>query len=213
MDKKIKVINRAEGSLAYSLPALRINRFFKRSGDYIYVTKEELVELYSSKGGRNIFNKYLQIEDKNVLWDITGMELPPEYDYGEKEIIYLLQEGTDEQFLDCLDFAPQGVKDLLKSLAFSNRPNTTNKIDAINKEFSIDFLRVYENGLYAQEESVTTKEDKNTASRRSTPIKLAEEVKTRRTVTSEDNVATKNKSNIIDGTPKAPKYKVTHRED
>ena len=41
----------------------------------------------------------------------------PEYHYTEDDIKTLLISGTLDQFLDCLDFAPDVIKDMIKDLA------------------------------------------------------------------------------------------------
>ena len=47
------------------------------------------------------------------------LEMPtdPEYFYDENDIKVLLEKGTNDQLLDCLEFAPKGVLDLLKKIA------------------------------------------------------------------------------------------------
>lgn len=43
----------------------------------------------------------------------------PEYDMSEEDIVKLIQTGSLDAFLDCLDFAPVGVIDLIKTFAVS----------------------------------------------------------------------------------------------
>ena len=43
----------------------------------------------------------------------------PEYFYTDKEIRELLTKGTLDQLKDCLDFAPEGVIDIIKKMDLS----------------------------------------------------------------------------------------------
>jgi hypothetical protein len=50
----------------------------------------------------------------------------------------LLKNGTQEAFLDCLDFAPQGVIDLIKKYAVSLPLSDYNKRQALKQKTGFD---------------------------------------------------------------------------
>lgn len=171
MKDRVKATNRASGSLGYNIPSLRISRFWKRPGEAITLPIEELKELYLTKGGKIIVDELLMLDDEQVYFEITGKSTEPEYKYTEKEIVFLLTEASDAQLFDCLDFAPSGVLSLLETLAITRKPNTTAKIDAINKKFGIDLIKkisFYEEINSNVEEEVPTEQVK----RRTAPLEL-----------------------------------------
>ena len=142
MDKtrKIPVKSRATGKITYSIPALRIKRTWFSSGDIINIPIDELIELTTVEGGRRMLDEFLLINDEEARTALYDYELAPEYDYTEAEVIYLLQEATDTQLLDALDYAPEGVLHLIRSLAVKNKPNTLAKLNAINEKFKINLF-------------------------------------------------------------------------
>lgn len=167
-DKRVKVINRTGGSLAYKIDTLRVTRHWPKPGDYLNISISELSELKTVPGGNYILKECVIIEDKealNILFPDT--ELEPEYNYGLKEVEALLYEADLAQLLDALDFAPQGVLELIKTKAAEKLPNETAKIEAINKKFKIDLVKI--NELY-QEKEIKEQASKQTRERRTAPI-------------------------------------------
>ncbi len=174
-DRRVKVVNRTGGSLAYKIDTLRVTRHWPRPGDYLNISISELSELRTVPGGNYILKECLIIEDKealNVLF--PDIELEPEYNYGLKEVEALLYEADLAQLLDALDFAPKGVLDLIKSKSAEKLPNETAKIEAINKKFKIDLNKV--NELH-QEKEIKEQTPKQTRRRRTAPIVETKELK------------------------------------
>ena len=167
-EKRVKVVNRTGGSLAYKIDTLRVTRHWPRPGDYLNISVSELSELRTVPGGNYILEECLIIEDKEALSVLfPDQELEPEYNYGLKEIEALLYEADTEQLLDALDFAPKGVLDLIKAKSAEKLPNTTAKIDAINNKFKIDLNKV--NELH-QEKEIKEQISAPTRRRRTAPI-------------------------------------------
>lgn len=110
----VTVTNRNNGTTGYTLQN-GVRRQFQ-IGQSRKVDLEELRELAAIPGGEYILQNYLIINDKTAL-DYLNIAPEPEYFYTEKEIKELLLNGTLDQFEDCLNFAPQGVIDLVKSMA------------------------------------------------------------------------------------------------
>lgn len=174
-EKRVKVVNRASGSLAYKIDTLRVTRHWRKPGDYLNISIAELLELKTVKGGQSLLENYVIIEDEEALSVLfPDQELEPEYKYGIKEIEVLLYEADTEQLLDALDFAPKGVLDLIKSKSAEKLPNTTAKIEAINKKFKIDLNKVNE---FYQEKEIKEESPEPTRRRRTAPIVETEELK------------------------------------
>ena len=181
LNTKVAVVKRAKGSVGYKLDTLRVSRRWQHDAkDPIYIPVGELIELTTIPGGRKLLEEYLIIQDDEARFEVLGIETPPEYLYTEKEINYLLQKGSNEQLLDCLDYAPSGVLDLVKMLAIQNKPDTTVKIDAINKKFNIDLnelIKINSELRHSDDENTT---DEAPAERRSAPIVLDKEENTKK---------------------------------
>lgn len=132
-NKLIKVTNRTIGTVGYSVEDLGIHRTFQEK-ETKEITFEELEKLSYVPGGERILRNCLVINDEEaiaeLLPDITKEDYP-EYFYTEKEIDYLLKVGSLEQLLDCLDYAPNGVIEILKNRAVDLPLNDVAKRDII----------------------------------------------------------------------------------
>ena len=95
----------------------------------------------------------------------------PEYHYSEEDVKKLLTSGTLDQFLDCLDFAPDVIKDMIKNLAVEMPLNDMNKRQAILDKFGFDVTKAIEikNTKYDGETEETT--ETKVSGRRAAPIK------------------------------------------
>lgn len=114
-NKIYNVKNRSSSMVVYSIPEDGVRREFA-PGETKRVTFGELEKLTYQSGGRVILNSYLQVTDADVQ-DELNIHVEPEYFMNEQQIIDLLKNGSLDAFLDCLDFAPTGVIDLVKDLS------------------------------------------------------------------------------------------------
>ena len=139
-DTAIKVLNRDNGSVVYSIPEMNGLRRVFQSGETKQVTFEELQKLSYIPGGLELLKDSLVILDNVEARNILLGEVEPEYLYTEKDIINLMKNGSLEEFLDCLDFAPEGVKDLIKKLSVKLPLNDVAKREAILNKlgFNVD---------------------------------------------------------------------------
>ena len=142
MDKGtlIKVLNRDNGSVVYSIPEMNGLRRVYQSGEIKQVTFEELQKLSYIPGGLELLKDSLVIQDNpQAIKELLG-NVEIEYSYTQKDIINLMKNGSLEEFLDCLDFAPQGVKDLIKTLSVKLPLNDVAKREAILNKlgFNVD---------------------------------------------------------------------------
>jgi hypothetical protein len=116
-DTLIKVLNRDNGSVIYSIPEMNGLRRVFQSGETKEVTFEELEKLSYIPGGMELLRDNLVIKDNQEAINLLLGHVEPEYSYTKQDIVKLLKEGSLDEFLDCLDFAPEGVIDLIKNLA------------------------------------------------------------------------------------------------
>lgn len=129
-DRMIGVHNRDNATIFYDIPEMNgLHRVFQPN-ERKEISMEELIKLSYEPGGMALLRDSLVIEDKGAVARILGhVEL--EYDYTPADIRKLLVEGSLDELLDCLDFAPDGVIEILKSMAVDLPLNDVAKREAI----------------------------------------------------------------------------------
>ena len=115
MSVMYRVKNRGASTVVYKIPDKGIRREFK-PGQIMPISSEELEELTFQPGGTLILSQFLQILDLDGL-NAVHIKTEPEYHMSEQDIARLITSGSLDAFLDCLDFAPISVIDLIKKLA------------------------------------------------------------------------------------------------
>lgn len=136
MSEMYNVKNRSAGVAVYKIPELGVRRSFA-PGEIKQISAEELEKLTYRPGGMAILANFLQIMDKEGLQKV-GLNPEPEYHMSEKNIVELLKNGSLDAFLDCLDFAPPGVIDLIKKLSVSLPLADVNKRAALKEKTGFD---------------------------------------------------------------------------
>lgn len=152
-DKVLIVNNRSAGMVVYSIPEEGIRREFM-PGESKKVKFSELEKLAYLSGGRALMENFLQIIDPEATKDL-GVHTEPEYYLDEQGVIKLLTTGSMDEFLDCLDFAPIGVIDMIKNLAVSLPLGDYNKRKALKEKTGFDLDRALENKEAEKEEATT----------------------------------------------------------
>lgn len=182
----VEVTNRNNGITGYTLNS-GMERIFNIN-ETKKVPLEELQEVEAMPGGEYLLRNYLMIKDKTAL-DYLNVEPEPEYFYTENEIKELLLNGTLDQLEDCLNFAPQGVLDILKDKAVSLEIPDMRKRDLISKKlgFNIDNAIKIEKAF--KEDSTLNNKETTTPERKSTPVVV--EDKPVRKASSKYNVVSK----------------------
>lgn len=118
MSEKMYVVkNRSASRVFYKIPEDNIRREFN-PGETKRISFEELEKLSFQSGGRELMTNFLQIQSVEATTNL-GIRTEPEYNMTEEQIIELIKTGSLDAFLDCLDFAPTGVLDLLKKFSIS----------------------------------------------------------------------------------------------
>lgn len=134
--KKVRVRNRSNSIVIYKVDDLRVRREFT-PGETKMIPIEELMALSQKPGGAYIIQNSLFIEDPATVNEMP-IRVEPEYYLDDKGVIDLLTKGSVDQLLDCLDFAPGGVIDLVQKYALSLPLTDTRKIKAIKDKTGFD---------------------------------------------------------------------------
>ena len=130
------VKNRSASMVVYRIPEKNIRREFA-PGEVKKISGEELIDLSYQSGGRELMANFLQIQAKEVTQELN-IHTEPEYNYSEQDIAELIKTGSLDAFLDCLDFAPVGVLDILKSLAVKIPLSDFDKRKALKEKTGFD---------------------------------------------------------------------------
>lgn len=132
------VKNRSASRVGYTIPEDNIRRMFA-PGETKKITGEELMKLSYQPGGKEMMVAFLQIQSDKMLNDLN-INPQQEYYMSEQQIVELIKTGSLDAFLDCLDFAPEGVIDLVKKYAVSIPLTDLDKRKALKEktEFDVD---------------------------------------------------------------------------
>ena len=136
-DKLVKITNRDNGMVFYVIPELNGLRRSFQPNETKEVSFNELQKLSYLPGGKTLLENSFIIEDGAAVAQILGT-VQPEYNYKPEDIKKLLTEGSLEEFLDCLDFAPDGVKEIIKTMAVEIELNDVAKRDAILEKLNFN---------------------------------------------------------------------------
>ena len=163
-NKLIEVKNRDNGRVGYTIPDLgNLHRTFQPQ-ETKEIPFEELKKLSYLPGGNTILQNYLVINDEEVVKSLLG-EVEPEYNYTEKEVEYLLTQGTLDQLMDALDFAPTGVIDLIKDMSVKLELADIHKRKAILEKTGFNVTKAIEINIETSGDEVEP-----TQSRRAAPV-------------------------------------------
>lgn len=165
-DTLIKVKNRDSGTVGYTIPELgNLHRSFSK-GETKEIPMDELRKLSYISGGKILLQNYLIVQNQDALKELLSDDVEPEYYYGEEEIKKLLLTGSNDQLLDCLEFAPEGVIGLVKDLAVSLKINDISKRNIILEKTGFNVT----NAIAINEETIEDEGEEVKSSRRSAPV-------------------------------------------
>lgn len=131
-----RVTNRSMSRVIYSLPEDKIRRVFA-PGETKVLPYWELEKLTYQPGGCALIAEYLLIENEEVIQKL-GMPTEPEYYMKKENVIKIMQEGSIDQWIDCLTFAPQGVIDMIKDLSTTLPLNDVAKRQVLREKTGFD---------------------------------------------------------------------------
>ena len=136
--KIVEVINRDHGYVGYVIPESGVKRSFAPQ-EMKKIELEELKQLSYVPGGEFILKNCLIVNDQSAL-DALNIAVEPEYFYTEEDIRRILTTGSLDELEDTLNFAPEGVIDLVKKITVEEELSDTRKRELITKitGFNVD---------------------------------------------------------------------------
>ena len=101
---------------------------------------------------------YFLIQDKDIAHEFSPLvSNEPEYNYTKEDIIKLVRFGSLDEFLDALDFAPEGVIELIKTVSIELPLTDTQKMQAYKDKKGTDLANLIKINEEAKKEQVETK--------------------------------------------------------
>ena len=180
-EKMYTVKNRSASRVFYKIPEDNIRREFN-PGETKRISFDELEKLSYQSGGRELMVNFLQIQSEEATQSL-GIHTEPEYNMTEEQIIDLIKTGSLDAFLDCLDFAPVGVIDLLKKFSVSVPLADYDKRQALKEKTGFDVDIALKNMIADKAEETT-----NIAPAATRRVQIEPENTGRRTTGSKYNV-------------------------
>lgn len=138
--KVLLVTNRSASEVIYRIPENNVRREFK-PGESKKIEYQELEKLTFRPGGRELLTNYLQVSDPAVNAELN-VHTEPEYSLTPDQIVNLIQTGSLDAFLDCLDFAPKGVIDMIKDFSVKLPMMDLPKREALKEKTGFDVTKV-----------------------------------------------------------------------
>ena len=136
MAEYVTVENRSAGKIVYNIPDRHIRRELAPRQS-IRVPKEEIEALAYVAGGMDLIRNHLLVKDDQML-DELNVHREPEYYWNADKVAALIKTGTMDEFLDALDFAPDGVVDMIKDLSVQLPLNDFSKRNALKEKTGFD---------------------------------------------------------------------------
>ena len=138
-NKMISVRNRCGATVVYSVPELNRRRQFEPN-EVKKVPYEELEAVSYQQGGKALLYHYLLIDDQEALRELINGKEEPEYWLTESKIPSWLNTCTRAEFEDAVNFAPEGVKELIRQYSVSVPLTDTEKrkLVATKLDFDVD---------------------------------------------------------------------------
>lgn len=155
--------------MAYRVAYVLDSGVHRRFAPYstIKVTAGELRQLSYQPGGTELLTNYLRVCNKDLAHEFGVTDDMVEYNWDEKDIVNALTTAPIDVLLDALDFAPDGIRDMIVDKAVDLEIPDINKRDAIKSSTGYDITKMIET-KHAYDDVETEEAPAPAAQRRST---------------------------------------------
>jgi len=185
-DQLIRVKNLTGSSVVYRIPEDNIRRSFNAFEEK-EITYGELQKLYYRNGGDILIRDYLQIQNKEAATEfgVDPESFENEYSWDKNKVDSVLTTEHIDVLHDALDFAPEGIIDLIVSEAIRLRIVDINKRDLIQQYTGKNITKMIDAQVQLEKELGDEKKEepkrRRVTKKEETEESLAEEPKRRRT--------------------------------
>ena len=176
-EKRVCIVtNRSASRVCYSIPELGIKIRDFQPNETKKLPYEELEALTYVPGGLALMRDYLQIAEIKARDALVG-KVEPEYNMTAEQVKNLiLTPNNYDEWLDCLDFAPEGVIDMIKTLAVQLPLTDTVKMQQFKEKTGVDIARQIQaqKEMEAEEAAAAAKQEQQTRQRRTQTVATVE---------------------------------------
>jgi hypothetical protein len=130
------VINRSDSNVTYNLEELKIRRVFTPN-ESKEIEEKELTALFQMDGGAELLKHHLLVDDKEWVEKYLP-NAPVEYFWKLSDVERCVKEDSLELFTETLDYAPQGVLELIKGYSWRLPLTDLNKINVMRMKLGFD---------------------------------------------------------------------------
>lgn len=133
-EKYVQVQNLSNGTVVYTIPENNIRRVF-RAHEIKQISTDELRKVYYQPGGATLLQNFLSVKDRKLALEfgVSRDSFDHEYSWTPKDVDELLLHGDLDTLHDALDFAPEGIIDLIIDRAINLQVPDTNKRELIQQ--------------------------------------------------------------------------------
>ena len=153
---QVKVRNMVDYNVGYKIEEDNIRRQFSPH-EVKTVTAGELRKLDYTRGGHVLLTSYLAVQNKSLAQEFGVDEdsYANEYNWDAAKVDQVLLSEPVEVLQDAMDFAPEGILQLIKDRAIALRLDSMDKRKVISDAMKIDLNGMIE--LAVKAESTETK--------------------------------------------------------
>ena len=158
-DDIIEITNLLDCTCGYIVDLTGVRRILPPHASF-KVKASELRELFYQRGGQELLHNYIRVGNKALAQEFgVDVDNTPEYNWGRKDVVDALNNPNVDVLFDALDFAPDGIKQLIADVAVETEVADVNKRKAISDKLGIDVDAMIKNKHLAAQE-VEEKEEK-----------------------------------------------------
>lgn len=176
----VDVRNLVDHKVVYKLPEDNIRREFQ-GFEVKKISAGELRKLNYTYGGRVLLTQFLNVGNDDLASEFGVDSDAIEYKWTESDVDRVLLEGSVDELLDALDFAPEGIIELIKDRAVFLKIPDMNKRKIISEKTGFDIDNTVKMVDELEKDSVkeekpatktrrTNKKDGKTTERRVKPV-------------------------------------------
>lgn len=143
-----------------------IRRMVFHAQQTLPVEKEVIERMQYDTGGAILLKDFLSVKDEDMRSSIGVPADQIEYNWTKKDVKELLTSGEEDALRDALDFAPQGIVDMIIDMAVDMPLNDRNKVEIISEASGRNIEMMINNKL--QYEKASEKAPEKTTQRRTT---------------------------------------------
>ena len=172
-NQQIEVVNMTDHKVGYNLTDENIHRTLQPN-EHRKILAGELRKLNYQKGGHILLTDFLSVKNEELAKEFgINTDEQIEYNWTPEDVDRVLNEGTYDELMDAMDFAPEGIKQRLAKRAVELKISDSNKRKIITEKSPYDIDAQIKNVEAATADAAPTTEEPK--KRRATAVRTNNE--------------------------------------